>query len=82
MVRYLGQSEFSSTWRGRLAQNIQRNFLVYPIDSPGRVRFPKDDQEAVWLSREQINHFDGLDIYNRGVLGQWLQLASAVSMMK
>jgi hypothetical protein len=35
------------------------------------VTLPKSDQAAVWLSRDEIHKFDGIDDYNRRVLGQW-----------
>jgi len=74
IVGYLGRSTFSSIWRGRAAENIQSNFLVRPLGVRRKVRLPKKDQAAIWLSRDEIHHFDGLDTYNRGVLQQWLHL--------
>jgi 8-oxo-dGTP diphosphatase len=74
VVRYVGQSVFHSVWRGRPLRNVQRNFLVHPLGVPGEVRLPKDDQESAWLSRDEIPHFAGLDLYNLQVLRQWLAL--------
>lgn len=74
IVCYIGQSTFSSVWRGRSAENIQSNFLVYPLGGTGEIRLPKKDQEASWVRRDEIDRFDGLDAYNRGVLEQWLSL--------
>jgi 8-oxo-dGTP diphosphatase len=70
---YLGQSMFSSVWRGQTAQNIQSNFLVHPLGTQREIRLPKEDQAAAWLSRDEIDNFHGLDIYNREVIEQWLR---------
>lgn len=77
IVRYLGRSTFSSIWRGQLAENIQSNFLVHPLGRRLKIGLPKDDQAAAWLSRDEIDHFGGLDAYNRNVLEQWLRLTRA-----
>jgi 8-oxo-dGTP diphosphatase len=74
IVRYLGHSTFSSVWRGEQARNIQFNFLVKPMGGELEIKLPKEDQAAAWLSRNDIEHFDGLDAYNRDVIGQWLSL--------
>jgi 8-oxo-dGTP diphosphatase len=74
VVRRLGQSVFHSTWRGEAVKNVQVNFLVRPVGVPGRIKLPKADQEAEWLSRDEIGRFEGLDPYNIEVLGQWLRM--------
>lgn len=68
----IGQSTFSSVWRGRPAENVQSNFLVHPLGGIGKISLPKEDQEAAWVHRDEIDRFDGLDAYNRSVLEQWL----------
>lgn len=73
VVRYLGHTTFSSVWQGRPAENIQYNFLVKPADGQ-EIRLPEEDQAAAWIPRAKIEDFNGLDAYNREVLGQWLQL--------
>lgn len=75
VVCYLGRSTFSSVWRGQLAENIQSNFLVHLLGTQREIRLPKEDQAAAWLSRDEIDNFDGLDIYNREVIEQWLRRA-------
>ena len=74
VVRYLGHSTFSSVWRGKQAENIQFNFLVEPVGSELKIKLPKEDQAVAWLSRDDVEQFDGLDAYNRDVIGQWLSL--------
>jgi 8-oxo-dGTP diphosphatase len=73
VVRYLGSSTFSSIWHGQLAENIQSNFLVHPLGTKREIRLSKEDQAATWLSRHEINDFDGLDAHNREVIEQWLR---------
>lgn len=75
IIRRLGESVFLSEWQGRPTRNVQRNFLVRPVGAHREITLPKDDQEAAWLSRDEIGQFDGIDDYNRGVIGQWLSLA-------
>lgn len=73
VVRFLGESTFSSIWHGQVAENVQSNFLVRLHGAQREIRLPKEDQAAAWLSRDQIGNFDGLDAYNYGVLEQWLR---------
>lgn len=70
---YLGESTFSSVWRGRTADNVQSNFLVHPVGASREISLPKEDQAAAWVPAEEIDQFDGLDAYNRSVLEQWLR---------
>lgn len=78
VVCYLGESTFSSIWRGRLAENVQSNFLVHPLGIHREISLAKEDQAAAWLSRDEIGHFSGLDDYNRDVLEQWLRRTESV----
>jgi 8-oxo-dGTP diphosphatase len=79
VVRYLGESTFSSIWRGQLAENFQSNFLVHPIGTRQQISLAKKDQAARWLSRDEVGHFSGLDDYNRDVLEQWLLRTESLS---
>lgn len=80
VVRYLGESTFSSVWRGQAAENVQFNYLVRPLGGRPEIKLPKEDQEAAWLSRDEIDHFDGLDAYNRDVIRQWLNVDDSRQM--
>ncbi len=72
VVRYVGETAFPSVWRGRHVLNVQSNFHMRPEGTtPGPVKLPSLDQEARWVPAGIIEHFRGLDAYNREVIQQW-----------
>lgn len=71
VVRYVGESTFPSVWRGRQVLNVQSNFLMRPTRTLGTVKLPSQDQEARWVPAVVVEHFPGLDAYNRDVIQQW-----------
>lgn len=71
VIRYVGETTFPSVWRGRRVLNVQSNFLMRPTGAPGPVKLPSQDQEARWVLSAEVEHFPGLDAYNRAVIRQW-----------
>lgn len=79
ILRRVGQSEFTSTWRGEEAHNIQQNYLVGPkigwvdhiLARWPRITTPQPDQRAQWVPVDRINSF-GLDEHNLGAIMQGL----------
>lgn len=82
VLREVGQSEFTSTWHGEEAHNIQQNYLVKPkiggldriLARWPRITTPQPDQEAEWIPVDEIDNF-GLDAHNLGAIMQWLRPA-------
>lgn len=80
VIDEVGKSEFFSTWHGKQILNRQSNFLMHPVGVSGPLKLPLPDQEARWVSAEEIDQFKGLDNYNRRVIRQWLQrMQSAIT---
>lgn len=75
VVRYVGETVFSSVWRGRQVRNVQSNFLMRPEGPPGPIKLPSPDQEASWVPAVAVERFPGLDTYNRAVIRQWTRTA-------
>lgn len=81
-ARWVGRSDFSSTWRGQHVTNVQHNYLVNVsptrVDPAGmpEVTLPKEDQEAQWVPASQIGTA-GLDQHNLRTIQQGLHLRSA-----
>lgn len=77
IIDYVGQSEFTSSWQGEEAQNIQQNYLVKPKISWLKLGFayspaitmPQPDQAAEWVPVGRIDSF-GLDDHNLGAILQ------------
>lgn len=72
VVRKVGESKFSSVWRGKQVRNLQSNFLMCCEGEPGPIDLPLPDQKAQWVPVESIARFPGLDAYNRSVIRQVL----------
>lgn len=81
-ARWVGRSDFPSTWRGRRVTNVQDNYLVNvsptrmdPTGMPA-VKLPKTDQAAQWVRASDIGNV-GLDQHNLRTIQQGLARHSA-----
>jgi 8-oxo-dGTP diphosphatase len=85
VLKYAGIKKFQSHWHGRLAINVQRNYLISPLhgacalDGVGMpwVRTPELDQAYRWVSIDEVEQQD-LDDHNLGTIRQGLKARLAL----
>lgn len=78
VVGEVGTSEFVSSWQGQETKNFQTNYLVRVKSAPAgtdadnmpRVQLPEKDQRSRWVRLGDALDLDGVDDYNREVIGQ------------
>jgi len=78
IVRFAGDREFPSTWRGRPITNLQWNYLIEPeVDSANTDDMPKvnapNHQKSKWIRADTIDNEVGLDKHNRETIRQGLK---------